>query len=307
MKLNYILFILVYLLIPQIAAAKEPSCYSPSQNTKYQLTGLFKAAVSSFNGLKVKAYGPNCWGGALMTAGILEYPRPVGKTEFWFWMNSPYCKALQPHELPRTGDIGSLFYQALGNYHSFVRIDDNLVFSKNGPEPSEPYQVQGYEEMFYDQYKPMAKICKGSEENLKENAKCEFKIVYHRCTQPPTDYISRYSELKKISNNIKSAENKLSRWINNHDESLRGEMTGVYETLGNALQELNKLQFSGDKEFAREALLRKIMSLLLTDNNDAPVNSSAALNAVQSAERLDTYERWKKVPATPEEVKRIKK
>jgi hypothetical protein len=216
-------------------------------------------------------------------------------------MNSDYCKALPASERPRTGDIGSLFWKHWGNYHSFMRIDDDRVFSKNSPESRDKYQVQSYENMFFDNYKKMAKMCKGSEQNLKDKG-CEFTVVYHRCHSIEDDFFSKISEIKKSSEQVDEIESQLSKWMVNPISLTEKEVTGAFEALGKQLNQIRALSLSGKAEFARKALEYRIIGLLQTDlNGNRNALTREASAAVEHAYEIQTKER-SHVPLNPDQI-----
>jgi hypothetical protein len=283
------------------APAGEVHCNQDSSGPNGQLTELLKTTLQSFNDLQMSTDGPNCWNAALISTGILKSTRPVTKPEFWFWMNSEYCKALPASEKPRTGDIGSLFWKHWGNYHSFMRIDDNTVFSKNGPEIKDKYKVQSYESMFFDNYKEMAKTCKGSEQNLK-NKGCEFEVVHHRCRPLENNFFAGVKEIKNTSDQIDGIESRLSKWMVNSESLSESEVSAAFEALGTHLTQVRAQKLEGQKEFARKALEYRIVGLLHTGLNDARYSlTQDALAAVDKAYQVQTKER-SHVPKTADEI-----
>lgn len=252
-------------------------------------------------GLKLAAHGPNCWNSALIKAGLLRFPRHVTKPEFWFWMNSRFCRTVPSTETPSQGDIGSLFWKRWGNYHSFVYIDSDTVFSKNGPDPAETYRTQRYEEMFYPKYRQMAKACRGPESLAENKPECELKVVYHRCASVPDDFYSRYPELRPIEQSILQVESDFEKWLRSPGPELLPAIENGIRLLGDSLRELRTRRDSGDLEFARQALEYRVIGLL--DSDSFAGISAASSKIIEAADRIQQNER-SHVPDAPSRVSR---
>lgn len=184
-----------------------------------------------------------------------------------------------------------------------MRIDDNTAFSKNGPDAKHKYEVQNYENMFFDNHREASKQCRGTEATLIQR-NCEFQIVHHRCRSIEPEFYSKIPEIKVTSIEIDGIEQKLTKWMTNKTLLSKIEINQIFERLGEKLTEIRKLSLvSSDAEFARKALEYRIIGLLQTDMDEIPYLSDKADKAVKTAFTIQTQERGH-VPSTPAQVKR---
>jgi hypothetical protein len=224
---------------------------------------------SPAEGVQMAAYGPNCFGSALYTAGVVRMLRYVDPTELWFWMTSKYCRIRATNEQPQLGDIGSAFEPGFGLVHSFTYIDGEHFFSKNDGTPEEIYKTQAFGEMFGPYYKNrIADYCGGSEDDVRNASNCDhFEVVYYRCQAPPPDFYSQYIELRELDKELSQIEQILEPWFRTHDEKQIEEVKFAFLTLSQIYQNVKHLHYRGDLEFARRALEYRVSGLLQSDRS----------------------------------------
>lgn len=221
--------------------------------------------------LQLRTLGPNCWNGALIKAGIVHAVRFVPKGEYWFWMNSPYCRKLGKLEKPQKGDLGSLFWPTKGHYHSFVYLDSHWVFSKNSPDPKYKYQVQAFEEMFYPSYQKKAKKCWNSiHANLKND--CEFELQYHRCRSLETTFNKSDKKLVEWDRKVTPLEEAVYLWTTGESKVRPSDFEGTILDLFKIFEEVHvELKAESDKQrkFKLQAMEYRLIGLMLSDLNIA--------------------------------------
>lgn len=219
------------------------------------------------NGLKLSKEGPNCWNGALIKAGLAQSVRFVPLAEYWFWMNSPYCKKLGPNDKPKMGDLGSLFWEGKGHYHSFTYINSHWVFSKNSPDPKYEYKIQRFEDMFFPEYKNTAKKCWGN--ILKSSASdCKFKVEFHRCNPIDLNFFNEDQEMTRWMSKIVPIEETIYQWVKGTGAVTLKEYEKAIIDLNNILHEVHsksRVQLTKLKIFKLEALEYRLMGLILSD------------------------------------------
>lgn len=272
------------------AFAETVLCATTQLNEKAQ-TGLV-FTLKSLQGMKLSANGPNCWSAALLAKGLLNTPRPVTKPEFWHWMNSKYCRALAPDEPAELGDIASLFSpQVDGNYHSFLRLDDDTAFSKNSPSMDDKYEIQPFENMFYPAYREISGTCRGTEGHLRAQ-NCPFEIVHHRCRAIETDFYSRVKEIAPTVEAVDQLETKLVRMMSRKSQPTVQQLNPIFEELGTHLRKLRALTLRDHDEFARKSLEHRVIGLLHTKFPSITSGlSQATLQAGELAMDIQTKER----------------
>lgn len=257
MGLTARLFLFIYL----VGALLLNSCHQVSSQLKSKPMG------ERVNGLRLYSEGPNCWNGALLKTGLVHSVRFVPKGEYWFWMQSHYCRQLSLNEKPQKGDLGSVFWSGHGHYHSFIYLDDQWVFSKNSPDPKYEYKVQRFEDMFNEGHKSKAKRC--WQNNLaRQKQNCEFRVAFHRCHPLEKDFFSGDKSIKAWDQMIKPLEEQVFSWTVG-DSSLS---LGEYEqTVGKLYAILLDIQKSNGKStdklktFRIEALEYRVLGLILAD------------------------------------------
>lgn len=226
-----------------------------------------QSIVKKINKLQLKTLGPNCWNGALIKTGLAHSVRFVPKGEYWFWMNSPYCRKLTTLEKPQKGDLGSLFWPNRGHYHSFVFLDSNFVFSKNSPDPKYKYQVQAFEEMFHREYQSKAKKCWKDYQQINKKD-CDFEVQFHRCKPMEADFFTTDTKLLSWDKKIIPLEEKVFSWVVG-DKSISVEVfeqtiESLYGILGEVQKDL-KIVMNKNRKFKLEAMEFRLMGLILSD------------------------------------------
>lgn len=289
------LLIVLTLVSPFLATAEVLG--SPSietKETRSEDSGL-ENRIRQLDGLQVAAKGPNCWNAALAAAGLASAPRYVSKPEIWHWLQSPYCRQLGNDERPKRGDIASIFWKQWGNYHSYIYLDGNTVFAKEGPDPEDVYKVQSYEGQFRPNYRAEANRCKDLTLNqVMGRSDCDLKTVYHRCTPPPVDFYQRHNSLKEIANQVAEAAVVIQGFL--IDQNRTPQVDRAAQTLARALHDLRQRRYSGELEFARKSLEHEVIGLFVSDSY---ATFSEDVRAAETlADRLQTTER-SHVPMTP--------
>jgi hypothetical protein len=97
--------------------------------------------VISYSAKEAFVNGPNCWNLAMVMSGVLPALRYSTAEEMAFFMNSPLCRQLKPGEKKRPGDIGAIRTDDK-EFHGFMWVSDDIVFSKNGFDRNAPYALQ---------------------------------------------------------------------------------------------------------------------------------------------------------------------
>lgn len=239
-----------------------------------------QSIVKRINNLQLKTLGPNCWNGALIKTGLVQSVRFVPKGEYWFWMNSPYCRKLEVTEKPQKGDLGSLFWPIRGHYHSFVFLDSQYVFSKNSPDPKYKYQVQAFEEMFYREYQSKAKKCwKDYQQSNKKE--CDFEVQFHRCKPMEAEFFTTDAKLLGWDKRTIPLEEKVFSWVVGDKSMNLGAFEQTIENLYGILGEVQrdlKNVMNKNRKFKLEAMEYRLMGLILSDIRIA--STSKKLNPI---------------------------
>lgn len=128
--------------------------------------------------------GANCWGTALSFKGHAQKPRFIWSEEMNYWIDSPLCRKLAPHEKKLPGDIiniigpeyvfakeepsnkGYRFWEALypgrltpspvesgySGYHNFLHsetfITDEITFGKESPNKDDKFMFRPMNEVY---------------------------------------------------------------------------------------------------------------------------------------------------------------
>ncbi|MBT4760568.1 MAG: hypothetical protein HOO06_02620 [Bdellovibrionaceae bacterium] len=255
-----------------------------------ELESIIRELMSS----PVKTYGPNCWNSALNVVGANVSVRSTTKPEFWFWMKSPFCKKLGPDDKLKKGDVGSLFWKNLGNYHSFINLNEKYVFSKDSPGLDDKYEIKRYEEMFHETKRRYAQRCRGTEYYLKK-INCELEIVYHRCEALPLEFMLGNELLSQLLTDISGYEDTIEKYVRTNDHQMIPLISSAFEKLGLRLVDLLNVKYTGNEEFMRKAITHRIVGNLLVNWGNIEGLSVKALNAVEVAE-LTLLEGRKHVP-----------
>lgn len=133
--------------------------------------------VLAYHGKNPAVNGPNCFNLALVIAGVLPSLRYSTGEEMAFFYGSPLCRVLTSNEKKQPGDLGVIVTAPRGDVlHAFIRISDNLVYSKNGYSKEQAYFAQHYE--------PMSKLYQEMQKNecvKNKYADCETVEQTIRC------------------------------------------------------------------------------------------------------------------------------
>ncbi len=151
---------------------------SHNTNCRVTITKCLPEHVKKYNGTSPKTDGPNCWNLSLVMTGILPQLRYSTPEEMDFYMNPPLCRALQNGEDRKPGDIGAIRYGNGEEIHGFIRVTDNISYSKNGYVKQSPYELQSQKNV-YDAYgiNNMPKNC--LDNRIDEN--CYSGVEFYRC------------------------------------------------------------------------------------------------------------------------------
>lgn len=232
-----------------------------------------------------QSFGPNCWNTALLVSGLNTSIHYSDGSEFWFWMNSPYCQALPENAELQYGDIGSVFDSTGLHFHSFMRISDSTLFQKGGPPSELQWGTYPHESILFPQFHEEARRCRGNERTQQQN-NCRTRIAYHRCQPAPDNLFSRHEELRGFENEIKTIESRILRWMQERSPAQRENFHRDLIRLNSILTQLNAMRVHGDKEFARLALAFRVAGLLFTDVNDYESEPQAVQNARLNAQNF---------------------
>lgn len=257
MKRKRIIFLLTLMIFSLASAARESMLLPPMGKR--------------IDGLQISVQGPNCWNAALLKAGLNHSLRFTPKAEYWFWMTSPYCRALSVNERPRLGDLGSLFWSGHGHYHSFVYLNDQWVFSKNSPDPKYTYEVQRFEKMFQPAAERVGRNC-GATTNRRMNSNCPYKVIFHRCQPLEKDFFENDAEIKKWDEQLKQIEEQIFAWAIASKQvsisSYEAIIKHLYQLLV-AVKERKNVTPDKLKKFRLVALEYRILGLMLADIDGA--------------------------------------
>lgn len=230
---------------------------------------MINAEIRHLHNLKVENDGPNCWNAALQSAGLVHSTRFVSKGEYWFWMKSNNCVAVAPGDKLQSGDLGSLIWKGYGHYHSFVYLDEHLVFSKTSPSSKHPYRIQAFEEMFSADERESVKNCWPLAPNH-NNKNCELEIVFHRCRPLEKGFYHSDPQLAEWDLKLKGLEEIIDR----RSKASEGVAPQVYqrsmEQLYQLLRQVQRASSNGKNETIknqRGALEYRILGLMLADVN----------------------------------------
>lgn len=97
--------------------------------------------------------GPNCWNTALYTVGLVPTISYSAPEELNFWLNSPYCRALETGENAEPGDIHairSIFGpgRAPIESHAYIHLFRGTVFGKDSWAGTDASGISSDEEAF---------------------------------------------------------------------------------------------------------------------------------------------------------------
>lgn len=145
--------------------------------------------VKTYYNATPQVHGPNCFNLSMVMSGILPNLRYSTGEEMSFFMNPPLCRALQINEKRKPGDIGSIRELNRNDYHGFIHVSENLVYSKNGYRMQAPYKLQSYDSMMSTMFKDseearllkhkLKKECRGAQSIY--DLSCKAHVEYFRC------------------------------------------------------------------------------------------------------------------------------
>jgi hypothetical protein len=197
--------------------------------------------------------------------------RFVSKGEYWFWMNSDYCRTLPVEEPLQNGDLVSLIWDGLGHYHSFVYINNQFVFSKTSPSAQYAYRVQSFEEMFSIDQRALAKGCWPLSAH-RSGQSCSLGMVFHRCRALNNDFYQSHRDLSMIDLQLKNLEGMIFEWVAGKAEDKVKQYKKAVLDLYGLLSQLQLLEVktrNKEKLFKLEALEYRVLGLILADVNGA--------------------------------------
>ncbi len=183
-------------------------------------------------------YGPNCWNIVLKHHDVMGYYRLVLLSEFWLYVNSPYCTQLKSGELPQSGDIGTVIRPGFGVFHSFVVLDAEKGLSKGTPFPKDQVELMNLNSL---------KI--GSD-----------RIMYHRC---------HFSTLSKNASSlyrpmqvrVEEIEKNVEKYVLGQETLDKVQILKHLDELFRLHAELLKMPQSSANAFALNRILLKTESL----------------------------------------------
>lgn len=266
-----VLFILNVLLLcsckPILSYREQAEAKTPAK-TSSSPQSIDELESPKINGLKLIKEGPNCWNGALIKSGLIHSVRFVPKAEYWFWMNSQYCKKLDNNEKPQRGDLGSLFWEGKGHYHSFIYQNHDWVFSKNSPDPKYDYKIQKFEEMFFSDYQQKAKKCWN---DLMKNgtSDCKYTVQFHRCRPIEAQFYTSDKQLSQWDRKISKFENIIFSWVSGKQSiglfEYEKTIFELSKTLTSVQKRLNTPNLDSNLKFKISAMEFRIMGLIMSD------------------------------------------
>jgi hypothetical protein len=92
--------------------------------------------------------GPNCWNTSLYAAGLNSGIRHTTDSEMAFWMQSPFCKEIDPEETPMIGDVIAIRNKRGEEVHGFVFLSNEESFSKNTLMKDSSFSFQTTDEVY---------------------------------------------------------------------------------------------------------------------------------------------------------------
>lgn len=188
--------------------------------------------IEPYLNLQTRFDGPNCWGSALFSIGVLPTSRFLSKGEFESSL-ALYCQKLAPNEQPQTGDVGAVrsgSSNSPSEQHAFVFLGQDLVAEKYNPDRTSTLQMRSPKPTF-EAYGTLSDsgVCVGG---IKRP--CVTFVDYFRCS-------SRASSLGKLPNatEIESFERLLSGLVYEPAKTSRDEWKR-YEQADKAYSSLKK-------------------------------------------------------------------
>lgn len=245
--------------------------------SKYDFSSsIQEKAIKRIDHLKLIKKGPNCWNGALIKAGLIDSIRLVSLSEYWFWMDSPFCSKVGINEPLQKGDLGSIFWKGIGHYHSFIYIDSDWVFSKNSPDPKHEYKIQKVEDMFSNQSRMSVKKCWNRTVQTNQS-ECQFHVEYHRCNPIDSAFFYEDKEMSLWMKKVTPLEEIVFQWVSGQGNVTIEDYSKVLVKLNDILFEIKSKKRVGLnqlKKFKLEALEYRLLGLILSDIDISRSNSN---------------------------------
>lgn len=190
--------------------------------------------------LKPQMMGPNCWNSVLVATKILPHMRYTKDKEFNFYMKSPICRILKNSEVRQAGDIGSIILKSKiprgmdGIEHSFVYINNKLIYAKKNPSIHSSYDIYPIELLKNDYNINVNSNCFSNE----YNPACEVGAQFHRCMSFE-DYLNKQQNVSenirnvlKLSDQIDNAIEKIVLYKRLPPNELKSEIIKIKNLLG---------------------------------------------------------------------------
>lgn len=173
----------------------------------YDVTDCLPAHLIKYAGVSPRYNGPNCWNLALVMKNILPALRHTTSDEMAFYMSSPLCRQIKNGEPKIPGDVGAIRKTSgvdQGEYHGFIYISDDIVYSKNGITKANPYMLLSTDIMMNVYSVPKYSKCRQNE--IDPNANCDFATSYFRCMSME-EYLAKQNTPKEIMTAIRDVDN----------------------------------------------------------------------------------------------------
>ena len=176
----------------QAQSSKSVQCLLPPPSPrstgdaqcKYDISNCLPEHVNKYFGLKPKQNGPNCFNLALVFKGLLPALRYSSSDEMSFYMASPLCRPLQAGEEVQPGDVGAIrrdMLHATQEWHGFIFVSRDVVYSKDGVDKKSPFGLQSIEKMYktYELEKGLKTGC--TIQGRTKLYKCSSHVSVFRC------------------------------------------------------------------------------------------------------------------------------
>ncbi len=210
------------------------------QKCQMKINASIPQIAELLEGTKTALSGPNCWNTTLFLSGILNYRRFTSASEMSFWMQSPYCREIEPSEPPQTGDLIAIRVQSSNRtgyeeIHGMIYISDQLVFSKSTSSRMSAYGIQRAN-LIYQTFKLTDSSCM----QVKGLAhRCNRWSNLYRCKSPSNDldlFKRSHAEFENLFAQTENIESQLSTFARLGSGDVR-ERRAILE------QELKVLEF----------------------------------------------------------------
>ncbi len=220
------------------------------------------------NGMTPVLNGPNCWNSVLYVHGFVKTLRFSSEDELNYWLTSPSCRKLAPHELVQFADISRIRDQQQ-DIHSMIFINPEHSFSKNTSLAGDPY---GFirSSLVHSMYR-LESNCFNSEcSRWVEYYRCNYSKAADRDHDKPI-YVYLRSHLDQIEQDLESflfSKATEIKKVHNYGRLLHSEV----------LQIQNYLNSEGQNLSTQNQLLFKIETLSLLTQARVLMNSRLPLS-----------------------------